>query len=320
MKVRNLPNTTLRLSIKGLSPLISLWEKKKLEELGQTNPQHPPIFIIGAPRTGSTILYQALTNYFNVSYIDNLSCLFYRNLFFGMYLSNKIYKDKPHNCFKSIHGNTMKTGGLHAPSECGEFWYRWLPKDHHFIDYDEITDDMVEDIKKNIFATLNYYDKPFVFKNMNAGLRLRLIHKIYPQSKFIWTKRSILDTVKSLLKVRDSVNGNLQDWWSLMPSEYRYLKALEPIEQVAKQVYYIEKQINTDLQLFDSKNIKIIQYEDFLNNPTNVISSLNLSKDTREDAQDVSLIKPSSKNDPFKRYEKEIKYYISKLNWDDYTS
>jgi hypothetical protein len=30
--------------------------------------------MIGAPRTGSTILYQSLTNYFDLLYIDNLVC------------------------------------------------------------------------------------------------------------------------------------------------------------------------------------------------------------------------------------------------------
>jgi len=307
-------------SVKYLNPIINIWEQGKLEQYSQSKPKHPPIFIIGAPRTGSTILYQALTNYYNVSYIDNLTCLFHRNLFFGMYLSNKIYKNKSHNCFKSVHGNTMKTGGLHAPSECGEFWYRWLPRDHHFIDYDEITDDMVEDIRKNIFAILNYYNRLFVFKNMNAGQRLRLIYKLYPQSKFIWVKRNIQNTVKSLLKTRKQVNGNLKDWWSLMPPEYEDLKQLKPIEQVVKQVYYLEKQIYTDLNLFDKKNVKIIQYKDFLDNPISVISSLNLSKDTREDNKNISLIKPSSKDDPFNKYEEDIKYYISKLDWDDYTS
>lgn len=249
-------------SLRALNPIISIWENKKLEQYSQINPKHAPIFIIGAPRTGSTILYQSITNYFNVSYIDNLSCLFHRNLFFGMKLSNKIYKDKPHNCFKSIHGNTMKTGGLHAPSECGEFWYRWLPKDHHFIDYDEITEDMVEDIRKNIFAILNYYDRPFVFKNLNAGQRLRLIHKVYPDSKFIWIRRNPVNTTYSMLKSRKKHGTPKSEWRSIKPYNYKdLLKIEDEIEMVTKGVYYLERQIHTDLQLFQENQVRILNYK-----------------------------------------------------------
>ncbi len=77
------------------------WEKNKIEKYGNQPLKHPPIFIIGAPRTGSTILYQTLTNKLDILYIDNLVDKFHRNLFFGFWLSSKLYKHKPHNCFTS---------------------------------------------------------------------------------------------------------------------------------------------------------------------------------------------------------------------------
>ncbi len=180
-----------------------------------------------------------------------------------MKLSNKLYKNKPHDCFKSVHGNTMKTGGLHAPSECGQFWYRWLPTDHHFIDYDEITDVMVEDIRKNIFAILNYFNKPFIFKNLNAGQRLRLIHKVYPDSKFIWMRRDPVDTIYSILKVRKKLDVKRNKWWSIKPKNYKKLLKENELEMVTKGVYSLEKQIHTDLKLFEEGNICILNYEDF---------------------------------------------------------
>jgi hypothetical protein len=318
MKLENLPNTILRLDIRGLTPLISLWEKKKLEELSKSKPKHSPIFIIGAPRTGSTILYQSLTNYFNVSYIDNLSCLFHRNLFFGMYLSNKLYKNKPHNCFKSIHGNTMKTGGLHAPSECGQFWYRWLPRDHHFIDYDEITDDMVEGIRENIFAILNYYNRPFVFKNLNAGQRLRLIHKVYPESKFIWIKRNKVDTISSILKVREKLNIPTNEWWSIKPQNYKDLLKENRIDMVTQGVYYLEKQIHTDLKLFNKEQYSIITYEDL----GELLSSNFSSLKNFLDCQQTKKVKIEEcfqrKNSPKakeSKFREEIKVAINKLDW-----
>lgn len=306
------------LSLKLLSPITSIGEKQKLEQYSQTNPKHSPIFIIGAPRTGSTILYQSLTNYFNVSYIDNLSCLFHRNLFFGMYLSNKIYKDKPHNCFNSVHGDTWKTGGQHAPSECGQFWYRWLPTDHHFIDYDEIADDMVEDIRKNIFAILNYYDRPFVFKNLNAGQRLRLIHKVYPGSKFIWIRRDPVDTINSILKIRQKLNIPTNEWWSIKPHNYKDLLKEDEIDMVTQGVYYLEKQIHTDLKLFNKEQYSIINYEDLdkllSSNFSSLKSFLDCQQKKKIKIEECFQRKNFSKAKESK-FREEIKIAISKLDW-----
>ena len=49
-----------------ISPVINIWEKKYLNLYGNQKLKHQPIFIIGAPRTGSTIFYQTLTNQLNV--------------------------------------------------------------------------------------------------------------------------------------------------------------------------------------------------------------------------------------------------------------
>ena len=150
-----------------LSPIIKKWESKRIKKYANQPLKHQPVFIIGAPRTGSTILYQALTNQLDVLYVDNLTCKLYGNLFFGFRLSNKLFKQKAHNCFKSNHGDTSVCG-FHAPSECGEFWYRWLPRDRHFIDYDDMTNEMVMQIRDEITAVTNYLDKHLVIKNINA--------------------------------------------------------------------------------------------------------------------------------------------------------
>jgi hypothetical protein len=64
------------------TPIIVKWQKPYLDKYGNQPLKHQPVFIIGAPRTGSTILYQTLTNLYDVLYIDNLVCRFSKNLFF----------------------------------------------------------------------------------------------------------------------------------------------------------------------------------------------------------------------------------------------
>jgi len=50
----------------------------------------PPIFIVGAPRSGTTLLTQVLISSFELGYIDNISSKFWTNPLMGVIISNAI--------------------------------------------------------------------------------------------------------------------------------------------------------------------------------------------------------------------------------------
>lgn len=221
----------------------------------------PPVFIIGAPRTGSTILYQALTNKYNLAYIDNTACTWHHNLRFGMWLSQKKYGDSPHHNFVADHGNTQKFGG-HAPSECGGFWYRWLPKNRHFVDHQDITEHMVDGIRAEVLGVSAFLNKPLLFKNLNAGQRLRLISRAFPNAKIIFIRRDPRFVIHSILKARRKAGARESDWWSIMPPNVDELRSLPETKMCAAQVYFLERQIEEDLALFPAENVKEIGFQD----------------------------------------------------------
>lgn len=240
-----------------LSPVIKLWEKGQYRKYSRVPLKHQPVFIIGAPRTGSTILYQTITNQFDVLYIDNLVCKFNKNLFFGFWLSDKLFKQKAHNCFSSNHGSTK---GFRSPSECGDFWYRWLPRDRHFIDHQDVTEKMVQEIKEEISSVINKYDKPLVFKNLNAGQRLRLLHKAFPKAKFIYVRREPKYTAQSILLAKRKLGIKENSFWSVMPKSVDKLNKLEWPEQIVRQIFDIEKQISEDSVLFEKTRFSVVNY------------------------------------------------------------
>ena len=47
-------------------------EKYLINKHIQEEIKYPPVFIIGAPRTGSTILYEYITNYLDIAYINSI--------------------------------------------------------------------------------------------------------------------------------------------------------------------------------------------------------------------------------------------------------
>lgn len=220
---------------------------------------HQPIFIIGAPRSGSTILYQALTNAYDVAYFDNVACIFHRNPLAGFALSRLMFGSRPHDNFTSTHGTTS---GGHAPSECGGFWYRWLPRDRHFVDDMDVDDETVRHIRKEISALTNQTRKPLLFKNMNAGQRLRLLRRCFPNAKFIYIKRDPVFVVDSILRVRDARRTPAHQLWSIKPRGYEGILKLPEVEMVAQQVTRIELQIEQDAGLFAPSSFRRVRYSE----------------------------------------------------------
>jgi len=291
------------------SPFISMWENAYFKDDKEDSAQ-TPVFIIGAPRTGSTILYQALTNAYQFAYIDNTACTWHRNLRFGLWLSQKKYGDNPHNNFKAEHGNTRKFGG-HAPSECGGFWYRWLPKDRHFVDHHEITQKMVSEIRTEVLGASAYLRQPLLFKNLNAGQRLRLIHKAFPDAKIIFIRRDPRFVVRSILKARERTGVKPGDWWSIMPPNMSDLLSLSEYEMSAAQVYYVEKQIQQDLELFPDNQVWQLHNQELSESLMDELAGW-MSVERRKDGElptfmkdDLSTIPPTEKDsleDAINRY------------------
>lgn len=246
-------------------------ERKLLKRYKGDEIEIPPVFIIGPPRAGSTILYQYMTNYLDVSYINNFMNYFVEVLFTSSITSKKMLGNKPHNSFRSNRGNTE---GLISPNEGGNFWYRWVGRETHFVDFNEVSQRDMEEIRTTITAITNRHHRPVVFKNMNAGLRLRLIKQIFPGSVIIIAKRDPIMTAQSIIFSREKGGGNRNTWWSIKPKEYPEIKDLPYEEQVVKQIYYIQKQIDEDIKLFGSGQHIEIHYRDFCDNPKDVLDQI----------------------------------------------
>jgi len=317
---RNINVAILKRFFGYLKPIIDIIEKSKIRKYASEGERQQPIFIIGAPRTGSTILYQIITDIFDVLYTNNLIDILNKNFYFAFWLSSKLFHNKPHNCYTSYFGDTWHCG-IMAPSECGSFWYRWLPDEKHFIRKNEISKKSVNEIRNNIFSVINKYNKPLLLKNINAGLRMEFISEIAPNAKFIFIKRNPLYTAQSILLVRKKIYNDESKWWSLMPKNYIELKDLDFCEQVVKQIYYIEKQIFEDSRLFPAKNFMKINYSEFCNNFYEIIDKLHSfigrSVKKRDSVKKVELKFSETQYIDNITFNK-IKNEVDKLDWINY--
>jgi LPS sulfotransferase NodH len=295
---------------KRLKPILSMIERDDINRYGKMPMAAPLIFIIGAPRTGSTILYQILTNQFNVSYIDNLACCFRENLFTGMKLSHLFFKNNPHNSFSSVHGNTS---GFHAPSECGRFWSRYFSQNKlHQIS-------MEDSLRRELVAIVNYYQKPLIIKNLFNSVRLDSLTRLFPEAYYIFIKRDPIFVAQSILLAKRRLNLADNDIWSVVPQNGDLLKGLNGYEQIVKQIFFIEKQIHDALQKMPSNKYLTIHYEQLISNLREEINQLgeHYGLEKRKDFENAKLIKADTKKiskEEADRFNQEI----NRLDWENY--
>lgn len=300
-----------------LSPFLRVLELPFISIYGRRPLKFEPVFIIGAPRTGSTILYQAITNHFDVLYIDNLASIFYRNLFFGLGLSNLLFGRKAHGNFKADHGDTSSYG-LHAPSECGEFWYRFIPKNQHYLAPEEVSERAVQAIRQELTALINFHGRPLVINNNNIGLRLALIKQAFPMARFIVTDREPLYVAQSLLKARLRFYGDVHSWWSMKPENYLQLLKLEPAKQVVHQHHSIRITMIEDLKGAQGRVLWVdyARLKDFIEPGMSSVHCFLPYLVSLGGA--VPVVHVSDKIDFSPDMVEEIQNAIKELSWDDY--
>lgn len=306
--------STIRRFLKYSSPIINMFEKGIIKQYAKISPVNHPAFIIGPPRSGSTILYQTLSNQLDLLYIDNLTNLSRQNLYFGFWLSNLIYNSKPHQSFSSNFGKTEK---LHDPSESGQFWRQWIIHGEDYISKGEIQVKDLEQMHNMLYAVINKYQKDLLIKNLYFSQRLNLIKEIAPESKIIIIRRDTFFNAQSLLLAKRKNNyGNTM--WSTRPRNFRDLEKMDDPEQVVKQIYYIEDQISKDIGMFPKNQILEVHYEHFINHPEDTIESVRTfigpEVKYREGAM-LPNLKPSEKVKVDLKEAELLNKYIKGLSW-----
>jgi hypothetical protein len=239
----------------------------------------PQLFILGPPRSGTTLIYQYVTHRLKIAYFTNgvgryplAPCVvtYAQKRRWGEYSSD----------FKSTFG---KVAGPLAPREAGAFWNRCFDPESYQT-YGDVAKDKVDLLRRTIWCVQKIFgDVTFVNKNVKHLLRIHAIKMIYPESVFLVVERDLVDSALSLLRGRRALFGNPEHWFSVRPDNYEDLKSLAPAEQVAGQVLSLSRRLKQDLADLPSGRVLRVSYDDFCSNPEELIESIRVRMGWVED-------------------------------------
>jgi len=278
-----------------LEQLNSELEPSELRRIeNSTPPKYPITFIVGAPRSATTLTHQILaqTNYY--SYISNFIARFWKVPSLGSEIAETlgIYTEDP----MSFRSNFGRTKGWKEPHQFNYFWKKWLLYDaDHQMDEDLIRSNInAIQFRKQLGAIEGVNDKPLLFKSLYTGMQIPYLHDVLEDIRVVVTLRHPYYQAQSNLLGRRAFFGNDKDWFSLKPSNYSELRHLTPFEQVVAQIYSILKEIESGIASLDSDAVKLSYYDQFMQSPREqvqeILSMINISSpqiDTIPDHFDV---------------------------------
>jgi hypothetical protein len=263
-------NEDLEHLLEEINGLLSPVEKNVLEKYKQ--PEYPVIFVVGNPRCGKTLVMQWLAAIGEFCYPTNLLARFYGAPYIGakiqLLLSDERYsfRDETHEFSQSLSftSDIGKTAGALSPNEFYYFWKRFFPyEDTHYLTAEERKKVDLQGFTAELAAIEAAFGKPFALKGDIANQNLSLLSGALDKVLFLYIKRDPFYNIQSILQTRLKHGGSREVWWSFKPREYRALVDLEPIEQVAGQVFFISQSVEHELRKMDPVYSLQVEYEDF---------------------------------------------------------
>ena len=256
----------MRFAAIPLDLLLAGLERRSVARASGT--RHPLLLIVGPPRGGTTLVYQALAQYLDVTVPTNLSALFPR----APLTASRLFRRKRRTCgpdFRTFYG---QTASLRGSNDAFPLWDRWLGTDH-YQPATEFSATVVREMQQFFAAWTTAFDKPFLNKNNRNAACVDTLARHLPSAYFIVVQRQPLFVVQSLIKARRQVQGNAKTGWGLHShSTTDDSDPLAYVDDVCRQVQAINNEIDRQLEDISASRVVRITYEEFCQNPAPVIA------------------------------------------------
>lgn len=198
------------------------------------------IWVLGLPRSGTTLAMQLLAEHLKIGYVDNYMARFWSAPYIGAELSNILLKTASNPEYKSSYGTTS---GVHGPHEFSYFWRSLLRVD----DFDSIHFSKKSDkidwarVKQLIDAIALRRPTPMGYKAWFPAYFPKRIQDAFPNSMWVLIERPVEEVALSLVKGRERYFGTREKWLSMHTEGYEAMLEEPYWRQIGWQIYHLRK-------------------------------------------------------------------------------
>ena len=253
-------------------PIDRLLKHQEITLLHRTPNDHPlpVILVVGPPRSGSTLIYQALASSLPVSYLTNFGALFSDSPIVASKWFDRFLSHSPPT-LKSYFGNTEK---LSDPNDGFNIWDRWLGKDRYCPNR-TFTPLQQEEMNRFFNTWTATFKRPLINKNNRNTTCMDVLAASLDNVYFIVVNRDPVFVAQSLLLAREEIQGSRDIGWGLGSNliSDRY-ESNSGLHQVAEQVAWIYSTLDQQMQKIPSDRLIKVKYETFCQDPNSVISDI----------------------------------------------
>jgi hypothetical protein len=277
-------STALAAALAPIDALLAVTlEKRMVAEHG--TPEQPVIIVTGAPRSGTTVLSQALIHHLPVTFFNNLTAVFPRapiaaNRLFGRFLR------PPQRTLHSYYG---RTSGFASENDGLHLWDRWLGTDRYAVP-EHLPPEAAADLRRFFAAYEHAFGRPIVNKNNALATGVPAIAEALPTAHFIYIRRDALFTAQSILGARETIQGTRTAPYGVNDPTRR-AAAASPIEDVCAQIVYHERRMETERRAVGDDRFWVVDYERFCEAPHAIVERV--GRDILRVPLDVDAIRRS---------------------------
>lgn len=264
--------------LSGLNRRLAAAEQIAIDDLEvPAAPTLPVVFVIGAPRSGTTLTMQWLAMSGVFAYPTNLLSRFYKAPITGTQIQSLLTdpsydfnRELAGDCARGVewHSDIGKTSGPLQPHEFSYFWRRFFPMDQaRRLTVDEWRASDVAGFARGIAGIQTVSGKPFAAKGILGQYNLVHLAEALPTAIFIHTQRDPFYNAQSILRARERVYGDRHVWFSVQPPGWEDYLEQDPLEQVVAQVMLTNQAIADELACISPTRWINQPYDAFCSSP-----------------------------------------------------
>ena len=235
-------------------------------------PARPPVFIVGPPRSGTTLVYLAFLRAIKSSYFCNLAAHLPRSPVLVTRLINTIRPLDPPDSFSSEFG---ETSGWSSPNQGRHIWIRWFPVDAPPGNPQRPLPPLPDEYARQMQGTVALIEKTmggcFINKAQAHCTRVANLARTFPDMILVRVRRDPYYTAQSIYAGRKSFFGDEKEWFSVKPRNFPELVNKPVLEQISGQIFSLEDGIDLDLNQRPDLPVYEIDYDDFCADPRKVV-------------------------------------------------